>query len=104
MKNRQLDKIAPQGRAAPINASTPNRIPAPSPIEEWYRLPTPRGGRLFGLSRTTLTELALVGSIKSVLLRKPGAKRGIRLIHGPSLQEYLLGQMEEQGKQHPSPK
>lgn len=61
-----------------------------SRIEEWYRLPHPRGGRLFGLSRTTLTELAQAGHIKSALLRKRGALKGIRLIHGPSLQSYLL--------------
>lgn len=78
---------AERARYAELDARPKIEI-SESRIEEWYRLPHPRGGRLFGLSRTTLTELGQAGEIKTVLLRKRGALRGIRLIHGPSLQSY----------------
>ena len=99
MKKRIDSNHSTPGSARRTSKPPSEPPPRPvGPVEEWYRLPAPRGGRLFGLSRTTLTELAIAGSIKSVLLRKPGAKRGIRLIHGPSLQQYLLGEMEAQMK------
>lgn len=69
-----------------------------APIEEWYRLPSPKGGRLFGMSRSTLFKLAQEGHIKSVSLRKPGTLRGVRLIYGPSLQDFLMRQLEAQNK------
>ena len=98
MKNLMSGQIPKQATDLLWRMAAKGGNGAPVRIEEWYRLPSPRGGRLFGMSRTTLTELALAGAIKSVLLRKPGAKRGIRLIHGPSLQQYLLGEMEAQMK------
>lgn len=64
---------------------------------EYCRLPAPgqRDPRT-GLSRTTLSELVLPCSangfkppVRSVLLKKRGATRGIRLIHIPGLLEYL---------------
>jgi hypothetical protein len=58
----------------------------------WFRLPRP-GERCLhtGLSRSGLLELvrASQGSIKSVVLKKPGAIRGVRLIHLQSLQSHL---------------
>jgi hypothetical protein len=64
---------------------------------EWLRLPAPRGRCPFtGLSRSTLNELTIPGSanggnppVKSVVLRKRGALRGIRLISYDSLMSYL---------------
>lgn len=56
---------------------------------EFARLPKP-GQRLSGLSRTCLNELCLSGKIRSALLRKEGARRGIRLIYLPSLTEFIL--------------
>jgi hypothetical protein len=70
---------------------------------EYGRLPAP-GQRdpLTGLSRTTLSELVLPCSangfkppVRSVLLKKRGASRGIRLIHVPSLLEHLGSLAEE---------
>jgi hypothetical protein len=69
-----------------------NRDIAESPLmggESWVRLPKPRGGRLCGLSRTTLLELIDAELIKSAVIRKKGAKRGIRLVHMPSLLKHL---------------
>jgi len=51
-------------------------------------MPKPKE-RLCGLSRTTLLELAEAKHIRSVVIRKPGAVRGIRLIYLPSLRAYL---------------
>ena len=64
---------------------------------EFIRLPLPGGRcRYTGLSRTTLCELAIPSAtndfrppVKSVLIRKRGALRGIRLINFDSLLEYL---------------
>jgi len=63
--------------------------------EQWRRMPKPKE-RLYGLSRTTLLELAYEGQIRSVVIRKPGAVRGIRLIFMPSLAAFLDG-LSKQG-------
>ncbi len=64
---------------------------------EWIRLPRP-GARCpyTGLSRSTLTELCVprrayngAPPVKSVVICKPGAIRGIRLVSYPSLMSYL---------------
>lgn len=64
---------------------------------EWLRLPAPGSRcRYTGLSRSTLNELTIPGPandgnppVKSVVLRKRGALRGIRLINYDSLMAYL---------------
>lgn len=64
---------------------------------EWLRLPAPGARcRFTGLSRSTLNELTIAGPandgvppVKSVVLRKRGALRGIRLISYDSLMHYL---------------
>lgn len=55
---------------------------------EWVRLPKP-GDRFYGMSRTTLYELCERGHIRSRVIKKRGAIRGIRLIFLPSLIKYL---------------
>ena len=64
---------------------------------EWLRLPAPGARcRFTGLSRSTLNELTIPGPandfqppVKSVVLRKRGATRGIRLISYDSLMAHL---------------
>lgn len=64
---------------------------------EWVRLPqTGQRSPLCGLSRSSLNELVLPCAanggrppVKSVVLKKRHAMRGIRLIHVPSLLGYL---------------
>jgi hypothetical protein len=64
---------------------------------KWLRLPAPGARcRFTGLSRSTLNELTMAGPVndgvppvKSVVLRKRGALRGIRLISYDSLMSYL---------------
>ena len=72
--------------------------PAPSAAKpEWLRLPAPGARcRFTGLSRSTLNELTIPGPandgnppVKSIVLRKRGAMRGIRLISYDSLMGYL---------------
>lgn len=70
--------------------------------EEWLRLPKP-GSRLEGLSRTSITELVVpCGAngykppVRSVLLKKRGAARGIRLIEKRSFFAYLNHLADEQ--------
>lgn len=76
---------------------TPDASVGTPPKPEWIRLPAP-GHRCpyTGLSRSTLNELTIPGPangnkppVKSVVLRKRGAVRGIRLINYDSLMQYL---------------
>ncbi len=64
---------------------------------EWVRLPAPTTRcRFTGLSRSTICELVnpceangYNPPVKSVVLKKRGAIRGIRLVHLDSLLTYL---------------
>jgi hypothetical protein len=57
---------------------------------EWLRLPRPGARcRLTGLSRTGLAELIEAREVKAIKVRKPGAQRGVVLIHRASLLAYL---------------
>jgi hypothetical protein len=83
-----------------MNATLPSPIGAvtgESPKPEWLRLPSPGSRcRFTGLSWSTLNELTIPGPgndghppVKSVVLRKRGALRGIRLVNYDSLMRYL---------------
>lgn len=66
-----------------------NSIATATPLgEKWCRLPKPKA-RFNGLSRTTLLEACERGDVRSCVIKKRGAIRGIRLIFLPSLFEYL---------------
>lgn len=81
----------------PMNENTSAQVNGRTGKIEWLRLPSPRGRCLFtGLSRTSLCELTVPSPVndyrppvKSVVLRKRGAVRGIRLISYDSLMGYL---------------
>lgn len=76
---------------APIRGATPPTAP------EWLRMPLPGQCEPFtGLKRSLLYELAREGSIRTVLIRKPGALRGVRLIEAASLFRFLQGLADEQ--------
>src|SRR5688572_25431303 len=56
---------------------------------EWVRLPKPKE-RFHGLSRTTLLQLCQRGHVRSAYVKPFSySKRGIRLIHLPSLLGYF---------------
>jgi hypothetical protein len=78
--------------------SAPQAVATAATIKpEWLRLPAPGSRCPFtGLSRSTLNELTIAGPanngnppVKSVVLRKRGALRGIRLISFDSLMAHL---------------
>jgi hypothetical protein len=75
-------------------------VPVSDPTELWVRLPSAAkpakrgetkkpGGRLCGLGRTTLLELAEKGYFRIAYIKQPGRERGIHLVHLPSLLAYL---------------
>jgi hypothetical protein len=64
------------------------------PTSEWARLPGV-GERLEGFCRGELYNLMRAGKIRSKVLKKPGKERGIRLIHVPSVRDYIEQNGEE---------
>ena len=76
------------------------------PPGDWLRLPQP-GAKLsgYGLTRGTLNELILPCEendfkppVRSIVIKKRGAVRGIRLIHRPSLDAYLSKLADQQAE------
>lgn len=56
----------------------------------FHRLPAPRQRcKLSGLSRSSIIEHGEAGGFKMVRLKKPGASRGILLIHTDSFLNWL---------------
>jgi hypothetical protein len=51
--------------------------------------------RLFGIGRTYAYQLINEGKIKSISLRKRGARFGVRLISCDSVREFLAREMEK---------
>jgi hypothetical protein len=67
----------------------------PTEDEEWGRLPKAKH-RLEDLSRTTWMELIYAGHVKSVVIRKGAAQRGIRLVSLTSYRNYLRSLAQQQ--------
>ena len=67
-----------------------------NPAPEWVRVPG--AIRACGLKKTRLYELLneARGESRTIVLKSPGAERGARLIHLPSLLRYLDAVAEEQ--------
>lgn len=66
-------------------------------VAEWVRLPAPRARcRLTGLSRTGLNEAIERGEIRAIIVRQPGAVRGVKLINKTSLMTWLARLDREQ--------
>ena len=85
----------------PNNASerpTANKTSAPiEPGESGSILPefgrVPDVERIYGLKRGLCYSLIAAGQIKSVCLRKPGAKTGVRLVYLASVRDFLHQQL-----------
>lgn len=71
------------------DASTPLTTP------EWVRVPVALRGS--GWSRSYLYEKIASGEIRSACVRRKGAMRGIRLIHYPSLLEFIESFVGKEG-------
>ncbi len=68
---------------------------------EFVRVPDVQ--RLGGIKRGLTYRKISDGTFKSILLREPGNKSGIRLIYWPSVREYLHRMMKEQSVGHATP-
>lgn len=65
-----------------------------NPGAEWCRIPK-TGETLEGLFRSQLFALIKTGAVKSAAIKAPGAARtGIRLIHLPSLRQWIANHAE----------
>ena len=67
-----------------------------SSLPEFGRIPDVE--RLFGLKRGILYQLLSSGKIKSVCLRRKGARTGVRLVHLPSVREFLHAHLAKAGE------
>lgn len=76
----------------PITVEPPTVQKTPDVNSEFLRIHDVE--RLFSIKRGVLYGLISRGEIKSVNLRKRGTTSGLRLIHGPSLKNFLLSQAE----------
>jgi hypothetical protein len=93
MKTSRLTNA--EQRGGEFTTAQPLTAPAASGTDssDWFRLPKPKQ-RLWGMSRTTWCELCESGAVKSIVLKKRHAQRGIRLIFKPSAEAYLKGLMD----------
>jgi len=73
--------------AAPIEPGASGSI-----LPEFGRVPDIE--RIYGLKRGLCYSLIAGGQIKSVCIRKPGAKTGVRLVQLESVRAFLNSQME----------
>lgn len=86
------------------------REPKPAPFTpEFIRIPVGQKCPFTGLSRAKLYQLISPSAgngfrpvVKSISLRTPGAAKGVRLIHYPSLLAYLHSFAEESASARPS--
>ena len=90
MMNNQPTPARTTGAGTTVAPIAPGDCGAALP--EFGRLADVR--RLFGLKRSFTYQLINEGKIRSVSLRKAGAKTGCRLIHMQSVRDYLTSQME----------
>jgi hypothetical protein len=66
--------------------------------ENWVRLPRPKE-RLCGLTRSYLYQLCASGLVRSISIRRPHHKRGVRLIYRPSIHAFLAKLDAEQNRE-----
>jgi hypothetical protein len=92
MKNQQTPACT-TGAETTVAQIAPGDCRAALP--EFGRIPDVQ--RLFGLKCGFTYQLINVGKIRSVNLRKPGARTGCRLIHLQSVRDFLTAQMEGGG-------
>jgi len=79
-------------RTVDANKTTAPVEPGAVGSPEFGRIPDVQ--RLFGLKRGYVYLLLNEGKIKSVCLRKRGAKTGVRLIHLQSVRDFLQANLE----------
>ncbi len=87
MTTKKARTVGAEKTTAPVEAA----VCAPVP-PEFGRIPDVQ--RIFGLKRGYIYLLINAGKIKSVCLRKRGAKTGVRLIHLQSVRDFLSAKLE----------
>jgi hypothetical protein len=87
--------ISPNTVAAAFTGTGSNHHGAPHFAPDWAR-PPKNGQHLEGLSRSYIYRLIESESVKSMSLTMPGKKKGVRLIHVPSLRAWLAAQAAAQ--------
>lgn len=81
--------------------TTPPASGATAPVPEFIRLPKPgRRCPWTGLTRSSMNQLVLgpEAPVKSVVVARKGASRGVRLVVFASLISYLNGLMDSQAR------
>jgi hypothetical protein len=77
----------PQTRLSPAKSPSFVLEETPPLTREWCRIPV--AVQLFGIPRSRLFELIRDRSIRSASLTHPGKRRGLRLLHIPSILSYI---------------
>ena len=90
---------APKQEPGANGSLTAEPIRVPDAVEKLFGSTTPEFIRvpdvekMFGIKRGHCYALIGAGALKSVCLRKPGAKTGVRLVHFQSVRDYLAKQL-----------
>jgi len=89
LAHETMSPVRPHAGVAPVLQPAPPFSCVPVEQDEsWTRLPRP-GQRLCGLTRSHIYSLIARGLIRSVSIRQPHHKRGVRLVFRPSLHAFL---------------
>lgn len=80
--------VSPRSPANLARLQTLEEVQALKPV--WLRIPA--ASRISGLSRTFIFEQVALGKLKSKHIKRPGATRGIRLIHFDDLMAFIDAQ------------
>lgn len=89
---------SPAARRA-SDSLTSEEIRAADPVEKFFGSTVPEFIRvpdvekIFGIKRGHLYALIAAGAVRSVCLRRPGSKTGVRLVHFQSVRDYLNRQL-----------
>jgi hypothetical protein len=95
--HHRISTMVPVNASPVFEAKEENGLQLP----DFTRLPkTGEVCRFTGLTRSTLNQLILGENppVKSLVIKQDGSKRGIRLVHLPSLLDYLFTEMDEQAE------
>lgn len=87
--------VSAQTLASTFTGTGSNHHGAPPFVPDWAR-PPKNGQHLEGLSRSYIYRLIESGSVNSISLTTPGAKKGVRLISVVSLRAWIAAQAAAQ--------
>lgn len=95
-------QVAAPVKSEPVAAHDGGNLASSPPAEtphgtefDWVRLPKP-GESMYGLTRSYLYLLCTRQTVRSITIRQPHNKRGVRLIYRPSIHAFLSSLDREQ--------